>query len=144
LTFSRRSRLSPRLLFGRLAAVLCLTAGITAAVTQGATGPAQAQASTAGQSRCGTVGVAKNVVQLGQTITAEAARGDGWTASCGDTWSWGAAMPVGKILAGCTEAAKVCTIKTTALTGTGSSFSFLGFCIEGDGGLHGRRARATR
>lgn len=119
-----------------MVAVLCLTAGITAVVTPGATGLAQAQANAGGQSRCGTVNVAKNVVQLGQTITATASRGSGWTQSCGPTWSWGAAMPVGTIVAGCTEGAQVCTIKTTAMTGNlGSSFSFLGFCIEGYGGL---------
>ncbi len=133
---SRRSHLRPRLLLGRLAALLCLTAGITAAVAPGAAGPAQAQASSGGQSRCGTVTVTNGVVQLGKTVTAEAARGSGWTANCGDSWAWGPAMPVGKVVAGCTEGAKVCTIKTTAMTGNlGSSFSFLGFCIEGVGGL---------
>jgi hypothetical protein len=136
LTSSQRTRLTPRLLFGRLAVVLCLTAGITAAVTAGVAGLAQAQANSGGQSRCGTVTVAKSVVQLGQTVTASATRGSGWTKSCGDTWSWGAALPVGKTVGGCTEGASVCMIKTTQLTGSlGGSFSFLGFCIEGDGGL---------
>ena len=73
-----------------LVAVLCLTAGTVAVSFRLAgAGLAQAQANSGGQSRCGTVTVATNVVQLGQTVMASAARGSGWTQSCGDSWSWG-------------------------------------------------------
>lgn len=119
---------------GLLLVLGCLIAGNLAAATTVPPRPALAQDS-GGQSRCGTVSVGQSVVLLGQTITASAARGGGWTSTCGDTWDWGPALPVGKTVSGCRVGDKICKIKTTALTGTGNSFSFLAFCIEGVGGL---------
>ena len=130
---SLRSRPTTRRLLGRGAVLISLTAGLLLAVAPPMAETAVAQASASGQSRCGTLSVVGSpVVKVGETVEAEAKRGSGWTPSCGATWAWGPAMPVGRVLSGCDRGDKTCKIKTTQATGTtGGGFSFLGFCIQG-------------
>lgn len=71
----------------------------------------------AGQSRCATIDVGQTIAEVGDKISAAATRGEGWTAICGSSWSWGPALPVGKVIGGCTPGSKKCTIRVTQPTG---------------------------
>ena len=114
--------------------VLMLTCVVAAVLTGIVAGTTQAGLAQATQSRCATVTVSQHQVFVGQTITATAARGPGWTQTCGDTWSWVPWYTRGQILAGCQNGDRVCTIRTEQPGETHSPFYFSQWCVTNIGG----------
>lgn len=93
--------------------------------------PARAGAPT--QSRCATISASPGAAKVGQTVSAQAARGAGWTSICGDSWDWSAPIGQGGIFtldSGCGGGDGSCTVTANLAANGGTTPETVPICVE--------------
>lgn len=88
-------------------------------------------------SRCATIVVSPGSVKVGQTVSAQAARGAGWSSTCGESWVWSAPIGPGGIFtldSGCGAGDASCTVTANLAANGGSTPETVAICVESAAG----------